>query len=407
MDWLVIIFLIYMFIAFYFSFLFLSLHLRYKNRLYEYVKTNHKDAPGVSIIVPAYNRDDTIEGTVSALLNLDYPKEKLEIIVIDDGSTDRTFQIASQFRKQGVIVLRKNNSGKASTVNFGISKAKKEFIAVVDADSEPEPDSLIKMVGFFQDKKIAAVTSTVLVKNIEKPIERFQQIEYFMMAWNRKLLDFLDCVYVTPGPLSVYRKKVLLEVGGFDPKNSTEDIEITWHILSHGYKAKMCLAAKAKTTVPDKFKQWWNQRLRWDIGGNQTIWKYKRFIMKDTKNMLGFFVIPFFIMSLFFGLLGVIVFSALFIRNFIFYLLSSAYKANANVPILSLAELHITPSVLNYLGLVLVVFGFVMISMCMKAMGHRKENIFNLIFYGLFYLMAYPFVLLHSCYKLAIRDIKW
>ena len=383
------------------------LHLMHRKELYEYVKINPKDAPKISAIIPAYNEENNIEGTIQALLNLKYPKEKLEIIVIDDGSTDNTFQIASKFKNKGVIILRKNNSGKANSINFGISKAKNDFIAVIDADSSAEPDSLIKMVGFFKDKKIAAVTSSILVKNNKKPIERFQQIEYSMMAWNRKLLDFMDCVYVTPGPLSVYRKSALIEVGGFDSKNSTEDIEITWNLLSHSYKVKMCLAAKTKTTVPDKFKQWWHQRLRWDIGGNQTIWKYRRFILKDSKNMLGFFVIPFFIMSLFFGLLGVIVFSALFIRNLIYYFIVSSYKVNANIPLLSFSELHITPTVLNYLGLVLVVLGFVMISMCMKSMNHKKENIFNLIFYGLFYLMAYPFVLLHSCYKLAIRDIKW
>src|SRR4030043_1308710 len=118
------------------------------------------------------------------------------------------------------------------------------------------------MVGFFNDEKVAAVTSSVLVKNRESFITNLQAIEYKVIKFSRKLLEFIDSIYVTPGPLGIFRKSAFDKIKGFDEKNLTEDIEITWHFQAEGYKVKMGVPARAYTIAPSKIKDWIKQRNR-------------------------------------------------------------------------------------------------------------------------------------------------
>lgn len=175
-----------------------------------------KSYPFVSILIPAYNEEDSIAGTIDHVLNLDYPKEKLEIIVINDGSKDRTKDVILRYVKsnENVRLLDKPNSGKADSLNKGIKMSKGELIAVVDSDSFPSKDSLRKLVGLFDDPQMGAVTSFVSVRNSKETVlTKIQEIEYLFMGWARKILDFVDSVYVTNGPLSIYRRKYVDKVG--------------------------------------------------------------------------------------------------------------------------------------------------------------------------------------------------
>jgi biofilm PGA synthesis N-glycosyltransferase PgaC len=137
-------------------------------------------------------------------------------------------------------------------------------------------------------------------------MQQMQYLEYVVISFARKLLDYVDSVYVTPGPFALYRKKILFEVGLFDTKNMTQDIEIVWRMMSHGYKARMSLSAKIYSITPKTFKQWWRQRVRWNIGGSQTIVKYKNGLKQ---NYAGRFVFPFFVASLFIGVVGILLFT--------------------------------------------------------------------------------------------------
>jgi cellulose synthase/poly-beta-1,6-N-acetylglucosamine synthase-like glycosyltransferase len=151
----------------------------------------------------------------------------------------------------------------AEPTNIGIKAAKYDYICVTDDDSAPEPDALIKMIGFLQnDSKVAAVTCAVMARGSRTFMQKLQMIEYSIIAWNRKLLDFIDAVYVTPGPFALYKKSALLKVGLFDVNNLTQDIEIVWRLKSKGYSARMCLGARVYSETPDKFKKWWKQRVR-------------------------------------------------------------------------------------------------------------------------------------------------
>ena len=360
----------------------------------------------VSIVVPCYNESKTIGATIESLLNLDYPKEMIEIIVVDDKSADNSAEIVRAYEKKytnvKLIVNSRNSGGAAEPTNIGIKAAKYDFVAVTDADSSPERDALKKMIGFLQeDNQVAAVTCAVLSKKPHAFIQKLQAIEYLVIAFGRKLFDLIDSVYVTPGPFALYRKKTLIEVGLFDTKNLTQDIEIVWRLISRGYKARMCLSAKVYSETPNKFKAWWKQRVRWNIGGTQSLLKYKKLVFK--KKMLGAFIIPYFSLSLFLGLFGLSIFIYLLSRRILFYYLSTKYSVYAQATILTLQDLTFTPSVLNFLGAALFILGAAFTLIVIGIMNEkevRNKNILNILFYLLIYLAIYPLIMITSLTKL-------
>jgi len=369
-----------------------------------------ENLPSVTILIPAYNEEDTIAGTIQSVLDLEYPKNKKEIIVLNDGSKDKTGEISNQFN--GIKVINKQNSGKADSLNYGISIAKNEFIAVVDADCYHEKDALIKVMNCFkEDPNIEAVTSSVRVKNQETLLGKLQFIEYTLIAWARKLLEFINSVYVTPGPLSVYRKKTLQKLNGFDKNNLTEDIELAWRILRGNHRIKMCLSAKVYTVVPEKFRQWWHQRLRWDIGGLQTFAKHKDTLGKTKFGMLGVWVAPFYLSSFILALLGFIVWVYVLGRRFISKLLSSFYSIETNSFVLQFKELHITPSIFTIFGVLLIITYLIYITFGLKMMDPGKiprTRKFTIVLYMFFYLALYPLVFIQSLYLFFTNKLfKW
>ncbi|HLF53969.1 MAG TPA: glycosyltransferase family 2 protein, partial [Candidatus Nanoarchaeia archaeon] len=350
---------------------------------------------------------------IGSLLNLDYPKEKLEIIVVDDKSSDNSVEVARKYSRKyanvRVIVNKRNSGNAAEPTNLGIKAAKYDYIAVADADSTPERDALRKMIGFLQkDDKVGGVTCAVLAREPKNFIQRLQAIEYAVIAWSRKLLDFVDSVYVTPGPFALYKKKVLIEIGMFDTKNMTQDIEIVWRMLSHGYHARMCLATRVYSETPDKFSKWFRQRIRWNIGGKQCMWKYKSLFFRS--GMLGAFIIPFFTFSMFLGLFGLGLFSYLFARRFLISYITTRYAIYADSSILHLQDLTFAPSILNFFGAALFFLGMFFTIFGLRTIRLQKShwgNIFNFLFYSLVYLTVYPFLLLASSYRILRGNYKW
>ncbi len=367
----------------------------------------------VSIIVPCYNESETIGDAIESLLNLNYPKNMFEIIVVDDKSTDNSAQIVqrytARYKNVKLIVNKRNSGGAAEPTNIGIKAAKYEYIAVADADSAPARDALIQMIWFLQnDEKTGAVTCSVLSKKPHTFMQKLQQIEYFIIGFNRRLLDFIDAVYVTPGPFALYRKKVLFKVGLFDNKNMTQDIEIVWRMRSFGYNARMCLSTEVYTNTPTRLRDWWKQRVRWNIGGTQCIMKYKSLIFR--KGMLGGFIIPFFSFSLFIGLFGLGLFIYLIGGRVMLYYLSAMYSFNSDVAIVQLQGLTFAPSVLNFFGFALffmgIAFNFLVLRL-MNAHRMKNNNIFNVFFYSIIYLSVYPTIMVAGLYKLLTGKYSW
>lgn len=407
MKILPIIYLAYMFIGLYMTCMFLILYFKNRKTLFLSPKPNRKYS--ISVLIPAYNEEESIANTIISVLASTYPIE--EVIVLNDGSKDRTRAIVEELMKKypKLRILNKPNSGKADSLNKGFRMAKSELVVVLDADGQPEPAALANMVGFFNDEKMAAVTGLIVPKNRTKFIEKLQCYEYPVIAWTRKLLSYVDGIYVNPGALSMYRREIILKVGGFDIKNMTEDIEMTWKLAYHGYKREESLASKDYTVVPNTWGKWWKQRTRWNLGGLQTIVKYKSYAFK--KDMLGLFIIPFFVTSLLLGLIGISIFLYLTVKNFLFTYLMTEYSFAANISPLALDQLSITPTVLNFFGVAFFALGMFFTYFAIMSVGEehilKKRNLFNLLFYLIVYLTIYPFIMLTSLYKYIKRDIGW
>lgn len=404
------IYLGYMFISLYMLSMFLIIYLKNKKDIFNYPKTRKNYS--ISFIVPAFNEEKTIEDTIEHIFNVGY-RNIIEVIVINDCSTDETLKVVKGLCKKYPrlrILNNKKNLGKAGALNKGLKIAKGELVTVVDADSYPFKHSINKMVGFFDDRKVGAVTCPVTARNTNKFIERLQAIEYKMIACTRKLLDYVEAIYVTPGPLAVYRKSALDEIGGFDEKNLTEDIEVAWNLTYSGWKRRMCLSTSVSSTVPNKFGSWFKQRRRWNVGGLQCIYKYRKSLFDVKKGMLGFFIIPFFILSTFLGLLGLSIFFYLLTRRIISNFLRTRYSIITETPILTAEEIFITPSVLNYLGIVLFFFGLTLlliIFIVLKEKILKKENMFNIPFYMIIYMAFYPFIMLAAIWHVIKGKRVW
>ena len=403
-DFITGVYIALFFFGIFFIVIFILLHQR--NKKYLFASPKPKRYYSVSFLVPAYNEEENIESTVNSIINLNYPKEKKEIIIINDGSKDNTLKIARQLEKKykEVKVLDKLNSGKADSLNQAIKMARGELIAVTDADSYPEKNSLLRMVGHFDNEKIAAVTSRVLVKNKNNWLGKFQVLDYSIIAWTRKLLDFVDSVYVTNGPLSIYRKSVAKKIGGFDTKNLTEDIEITWHMLSEGYQTRMSYNAIVYTTVPENLNAWIKQRVRWNLGGLQTVKKYWRSMFK--KGAFGYFVIPYVTSSFALAIIGFLLFARfLWIKGN--YYIYSLFYAFQGYDYWRYIEFRISITILLILGITFFILAIIYYKIGFRNSQTGNKGILKILSYSIFYRTLYVIPLLIAIYKIFKGDIRW
>jgi cellulose synthase/poly-beta-1,6-N-acetylglucosamine synthase-like glycosyltransferase len=409
MEWLTILYLFYTFIAFYFLLLYILTYLQNYKEIYEIVKPEKNYS--LSIVVPCYNEADSIGKNIEALLASDYPGLK-KIIVVDDCSTDNSYKVIKSFAEKYSRVMAvqtpKNTGRAAGAKNYGAKFVKTELIGFSDADSFPRKDAVSNMVGFFNNPKTGAVTSRVLIENRKNILTKIQSIEYKIIAFTRKLLGFLDSIYVTNGPLSIYRKKAFDEVGGFDMKNLTEDIEITWHFVAKGWGVQMAVPANVYTVCPEKIKPWFRQRIRWNVGGIQTVSKYKKNLLSC--GMLGLFILPFFVLSWFLGLAGLFLLGYRTVNYVVTRYLITRYSLAANVAVLRFEELTLNPSILFLFGLLLFSLGFIFTLMGIaysREKQYERTRIRDIFIYSIFYLLMYPPLLVVSFYKYIRREEKW
>jgi peptidoglycan-N-acetylglucosamine deacetylase len=280
------------FIATYYVVLLLLIMIAGKDRLHEKKKWCFDTPPRVSILVPAYNEEKKIKFTIESLKKVKY--DNIEFIVINDGSKDNT----SKMVKEGVgndkrfrFIDRKQNKGKAASLNEGIKHSTGEFIATMDADSVVEPKMFQKVLPYFHDKKVGAVTVSVLVKNPKSFLHKIFEFEYVIgLSLFLKTFSTFDAIFVTPGPFSVYRKTVLEEIKGFDEGNITEDLEIAYRLQRKHYRIENCMDAHVYTILPPTFRQICIQRKRWYSGAILTVRKHHDMLLNSKYGLFGYFI---------------------------------------------------------------------------------------------------------------------
>jgi len=234
--------------------------------------------PPVSILVPAFNEGVTIEPAVRGLLRQDYPV--YEIIVLDDGSTDDTYQRALQFEgdwgNATIRVVRKSNSGKAATLNYGIQIARFQYVVCMDGDSKLSDDTLRRAVSHFRDPEVGAVAGNVKVINRKKFWARVQALEYIEgLNMARRAQGFMRAVNIIPGPIGMFRRDMLITLGGYDTDTYAEDADLTLKILAAGWRIEYEDRAIAYTEAPEALLPLIKQRYRWTRGILQAIRKRK------------------------------------------------------------------------------------------------------------------------------------
>lgn len=251
------------------------------------------EQPFISIMVSAHNEEVLIEQTILYLLN-DLNYSNYEVLVVDDGSTDKTPQILNhlqqQYKKLRVIHIE-DNKGKAHAFNVAISFAKGEYILSNDADIIPEPDALMKYMNYFlseEGKNIAAVTANMVVQNRSKLIEKAQLIEFSSIVGTikRGQMGVLGTMYAYSGANTMYCRKAVYDAGLFRQNRATEDISICWDQQFNGWKAVFAPKIMFYMNVPNSLKMLYLQRKRWAKGGTE-VWltNFKKVFQHPIQNL--------------------------------------------------------------------------------------------------------------------------
>ncbi|MEV6396424.1 glycosyltransferase [Streptomyces sp. NPDC051907] len=232
----------------------------------------------VSVLVPAYNERECIANTVNSLMTSDHP---IEIIVIDDGSTDGTADIVEAMRLPNVRVVRQPNSGKPAALNNGIRHARYDIVVMMDGDTVFEPATVGELVQPFGDMRVGAVAGNAKVGNRDSLIGAWQHIEYVMgFNLDRRMYEVLGCMPTIPGAVGAFRRQALERVGGMSEDTLAEDTDITMAMHRDGWRVVYAEKARAWTEAPETVQQLWSQRYRWSYGTMQAIWKHRRALIE-------------------------------------------------------------------------------------------------------------------------------
>jgi cellulose synthase/poly-beta-1,6-N-acetylglucosamine synthase-like glycosyltransferase/peptidoglycan/xylan/chitin deacetylase (PgdA/CDA1 family) len=233
----------------------------------------------VSVIVPAFNEAANIAATVRSLTANNYPR--LEVIVVDDGSTDATAAIVHRLALPGVRLIRQPNGGKPAALNTGIAAARNELLILVDGDTVFEPDAVGQLVQPFTDAKVGAVSGNTKVANRQGLLGRWQHLEYVVgFNLDRRMFELGECMPTIPGAIGAFRREALIDVHGVPSDTLAEDTDLTMAVLRAGWRAAYADRAIAWTEAPATLRQLWRQRYRWCYGTMQAIWKHRRALME-------------------------------------------------------------------------------------------------------------------------------
>ncbi|MFF0084652.1 glycosyltransferase [Streptomyces canus] len=232
----------------------------------------------VSVLVPAYNEAKCIESTVRSLMASEHP---IEVLVIDDGSSDGTARIVEAMGLPNVRVVRQLNAGKPAALNRGLANARHDIIVMMDGDTVFEPSTVRELVQPFGDPRVGAVAGNAKVGNRDSMIGAWQHIEYVMgFNLDRRMYDVLRCMPTIPGAVGAFRRSALERVGGMSDDTLAEDTDITMAMHRDGWRVVYAEKARAWTEAPESVQQLWSQRYRWSYGTMQAIWKHRKALVE-------------------------------------------------------------------------------------------------------------------------------
>ena len=232
----------------------------------------------VSVIVPAYNEAANIAATVHSLITNDYPG--IEVIVVDDGSTDDTAGIVERLNLRGVRVIRQPNAGKPAALNTGIRHARGDILILVDGDTVFAPDAVGRLIQPLTDPRIGAVSGNTKVANRGGLLGRWQHLEYVIgFNLDRRMFEIARCMPTVPGAIGAFRRAAIHDTDGVSAETLAEDTDFTMAVLRAGWHVVYEPAAVAWTEAPATLRQLWRQRYRWCYGTMQAMWKHRHTVL--------------------------------------------------------------------------------------------------------------------------------
>ncbi|GAB3986169.1 glycosyltransferase [Actinoallomurus acanthiterrae] len=242
--------------------------------------------PPVSVIVPAYNEEVGLAATVRSLVNTAYPSP-IEVLIVDDGSTDDTPVIGERLQREfaNVRLICRPNGGKPAALNTGIAQASHDVLVLVDGDTVFQRDTLNNLVRPLVDPRVGAVSGNTKVANRKGLIGRWQHLEYVIgFNLDRRMFDVLECMPTVPGAIGAFRRQALASVGGLSTETLAEDTDLTMAICRAGWRVVYEETAVAWTEAPASLRQLWKQRYRWCYGTLQSMWKHKRALVEGGRS---------------------------------------------------------------------------------------------------------------------------
>ena len=301
--------------------------LKYKNykRRLNRLNLPEEEYPSVTILIPAHNEELVIEETIQSMLRLDYPKDKLEVLIINDNSSDQTGPIIDKYAKQYAFIRAVHTKppfagkGKSGALNQGFKYSTGEIIAVYDADNNPEPAAIRNLaLGLMKDRRAGAIVAKFRVVNANKNLlTRLINIETLTFQWLAQAGRWLWFRMTTiPGTNFAIRRSILEELGGWDEKALSEDTELSIRVYNLGYYIRFFPEAVTWEQEPENLRVWWRQRTRWARGNIYVILKYlfQTHKLKNKKVVIDIFYFLF-TYFLFFG--GVLLSHIIFIVNLV------------------------------------------------------------------------------------------
>ncbi len=369
-----------------------------------------KNYPTVTITVPCYNEEHTVRKTIESLQKLDYPKDKLSIFLIDDGSKDKTWEIIKTFKETpGISIFKKENGGKHTALNLALDHSTSEFFGCLDSDSIAHDQSLKRIMKMFEnDKEAMAIVPSIIVLNPKNILQGAQKVEYEMAIYIKKMLGFMGGIHVTPGPLSIFKRKVFDDLGHYRKAHNTEDQEIALRMQEHGYKIDHCPDAFVYTITPNSVQRLYKQRLRWVYGFINNVVDYKRLIFRRKYGTVAFFTIPS-------GLVSIIsvlfIFSTLIynIAAFIYHKMVQAQVVGVtNLPPFKFDWFFFDTKTILFFSVILYLL-LVTAMIIGRRMANEKNPItINILYFIVIYSVVAPFWLFKAIWNSIIsKESSW
>jgi len=357
--------------------------------------------PKVSVIIPAFNEENVLGKTLQKIFTSEYPRKKLEVIVVDDGSTDGTAKIAKKLGAR--LIENASNLGKCESLNVGIRNAANEIIITTDADTEFEKETIKNLAKHFYDENVGAVAGyykAIPFKNVLSNFSfsklktyilvRFQSLEYLFFLFARRRQAAFDAVMVVPGSIGAFRKNVLEKIGGFDSKMLIEDYDVTMKIHKTGYKVVCEKDALAWTKPPMSFYELFKQRFRWYKGGFEVLSKHSGMITSRhgfVGVILGFEYLTIFLQMIMLSFVGAVLYEQIVLlhQNILQLLWNWVY-----------GFLHLKP--IDVFGVVIISIFAIGLAEAYVSVKMTRDSLKNLFFYliSMPYLSVLGFVWLYS-----------